>query len=62
MRLYRFEFGKWSFLQQTEWKDYFEVSYDKGCCDCHLFSLSLFYFTILGNECYTRIIEEEKFK
>lgn len=40
--------------------DYFEFSYIKGMCGCHIFSLFIFYFTWMGDECYFNPPENEE--
>ena len=52
MRILRFEFGLWKCAGKIAWKEYFELSYMNGSCGCHILTISRFYFTWLGNECY----------
>lgn len=39
---------------------YFNASYGKGLCGCRILSISIFYFTWKGNECYLDSPENEE--
>lgn len=60
MRIWRIEFGIWKMNRRLTWKDYFELAYDPGLCGCKLFTVSRFYITLLGDECYLNPPENEE--
>lgn len=60
MRIGRIETGITKFHQPQKWTRYFELSYDKGLCGCHIFSVFIFYFTWMGDECYFNPPENEE--
>lgn len=60
MRIGRIETGLTKFPAKTKWQERLEFSYMKGFCGCHIFSLALFYFTWLGDECHFADPENEE--
>lgn len=61
MRIGRAEFGMTKYHRKDNpLKRFFEISHDKGLCGCHILSVSIFYFTWLGDECYLNPPENEE--
>ena len=53
MQFWRLELGIWKTERKLTLKDWFEFSYDPGLCGCKIFTISRFYITWLGDECYS---------
>ena len=49
-----FEIGIWHPIKPRTLKDYLEFSYIKCHCGCTILTISIFYFTWLRNDCYTK--------
>lgn len=60
MRLGRIETGITIYTRKRTLKEIFHAEYIKGMCGCHIFNLSIFYFTWMGNECYFNPPENEE--
>lgn len=60
MRLGRLECGITRYHTQLGLMDFFGIEYCKGHCGCHILSISIFYFTWMGNECYFNPPENEE--
>jgi hypothetical protein len=55
MQIGRLDIGLWKYPPNSPWKWYqrwFEISYDKGLCGCHLFTVGRICVTWMGDECY----------
>ncbi len=61
MQIGRLEFGKTRYhVSDNPIRRYFTVSYDKGMCGCRILSISILYFTWMGDECYFNPPENEE--
>ena len=52
MRLWRLEFGTWSWSHPGHtWRDWLVIEYDPASCHCKICTIGCFFFTWLGHEC-----------
>ena len=60
MRLGNFEFGIWRYGEKRTIKDLLEVSRLVCHCKCTIYTVSIFYFTILRGSCKKKTKKRKK--
>ena len=50
--------GIWHSPIGLKFRDYFMVTYDKGCCGCRTLTFSIFYITLTAKSCRMLTHEE----
>jgi len=60
MQIGRLDIGFWKSFRPLNLKQWFEISYMKGYCGCHIFTISRICITWLGDECYNVSFDSEE--
>lgn len=52
MKLGRLDVGFWKYEREPFFEEWFEVSYNKALCGCHIVTVSRLCITWLVSDCY----------